>query len=293
MNYKTFTLLIFCISLASCGGSRTFHEYARAGDTVAVPVGMQPTFNKNNITVTITPSIGAPIVLLASDPAIRAIINLYPDPISNMIISREISEDTSSSALIYADSTLLSANNDKDYFQTTVFIDLPPSTPTGLTNIEISGPTGITHNATLEIIEGTGIPNSFWADIYDIGGLPLNRDMLSSLARSTHTEVSFDTIILPHAIEINFSHDPDNTIGGIGKAFVVNALGYRKNLIWEDDGVNLKVIMTESRSGLIDDIKDFKFYIAGTATNLQLQSVNSFDINGNPITGTSAYLTTN
>ncbi len=43
MIYKIFALLI-CFSLASCGGLRTFHEYARAGDTVAVPVGMQPDF---------------------------------------------------------------------------------------------------------------------------------------------------------------------------------------------------------------------------------------------------------
>ncbi|MCK4704003.1 MAG: hypothetical protein KAT90_00865 [Gammaproteobacteria bacterium] len=292
MNYKIFTLLI-CISLVSCGGTRTFHEYARAGDTVAISVGMQETFNKDNITVTITPSIGIPIVLSASDPAIRAIINFYPDPISNMIVSREISEDTSPSAQAYAEQTLINANNDKDYYQTTVFVDLPLLMPIGLTNIEVTGPTGITHSATLDIIEGIGTAHSFKAEIGDTGTVPLTEDMLNSLSRSTHTEVSFDAVTLPHAIEINFTHDPDNTVGGTGEAFVVNPLGYRKNLSWSDDGTNLKIIMTESQAGLIDDIKDYKFYVAGTTTNLQLQSVDSFDINGNAITGTSALLTVN
>ena len=35
MNGKIFTFLI-CLTLAACGGTRTFHDYARAGDTVAV-----------------------------------------------------------------------------------------------------------------------------------------------------------------------------------------------------------------------------------------------------------------
>lgn len=292
MIYKIFALLT-CFTLAACGGNKTFHEYARAGDTIAVPVGMQPTFNKDNITVTITPSIGAPIVLSASDPAIRGIINFYPDPVSNMIISQEITEDTSPFAQAYAQQILNSANNDKDYYQTTVFIDLPSpaSLPIGLTNIEVSGPTGVTHSATLEIIEGTGTPNTFEANIGGVGIIPLNDDMLDSLSRSTHTEVSFDAVTLPHAIEVNFTHDPDKSVGGIGEAFVVNPLGYRKNISWSDDGTNLKIIMMESKPGLIVDIKDYKFYVAGTTTNLQLQSVDSFDINGNSITGTSALLT--
>ena len=65
MDIKIFTLLI-CITLASCGAERTFHDYARGGDTVAVPVGTRTTFNKDNITVTITPFTGAPIILTAT-----------------------------------------------------------------------------------------------------------------------------------------------------------------------------------------------------------------------------------
>jgi hypothetical protein len=294
MDRLIFTILT-CLLIASCGGTKTFHEYARAGDTVAIPVGMQPTFNKDNITVTIYPSDGgAPIVLPASDPAIRAIVNLYPDPISNQIISREISKDTTEHSQTYAEQVLFSANNDKDYYQTTVFVDLPSpgSLPTGITNIEVSGPSpiegaaAISYGATLEIIEGTGVSNSFEANLAGIGATQLDGNMLISLSRASHTEVSFTASTLPRAIEINLSH-------GVGDPFVVNPLGYRKNLSWNDDGTNLKIIMTESQPGLIDNIKDYKFYIAGTVTDLQFQSLSSFDIDGNSITGTEAVLTAN
>jgi hypothetical protein len=288
MRYKIASLIIYTL-LTSCGGLRTFHEYARAGDTVAVPVGMQPDFNKDNITVTITPSSGQPIVLLANDPAIRAIINLYPDPVSNMIISREIDKDLSIGARDYAIATEYSANQDKDWYQTTVFVNLPITLASGLAQIEVKNTSGISHSATLDIISGSGKPNSFDSDFN--GGLVLSKNMLDSLARANHITVMIDSPTIPHAVELNFTHDPDETAGGTGRAFIVNPLGYRKNLAWNDDGINLKIVLTESRNGIIDNMKDYKFYIAGTSTNMQLNSVTGYDKNGDQIYGVSATLT--
>ena len=287
MTWKI-SALIICFSLASCGGTRTFHEYARAGDTVAIPVGTQPDFNNGNITVTITPSAGSPIVLNATDPAIRAIINFYPDPVSNMIISREIDENLTFGARDYATGALVTANNDKDYFQTTVFVDLPPTLPVGLTQVEVTNTTGISHSATLDIISGTGAPNTFNSNFN--GGLKLTAAMLDSLERSNHTTVSLDSTIIPHAIEMTFSHSPDKTVGGTGMAFVINPPGYRKNLTWSDDGTKLKVIMLQSKNGIIDNMNDYKFYISGSATNLQLVSVNGYDVNGAGISGVTSTL---
>ena len=290
MNNKGFLILLMCFVLSACGGLRTFHEYARAGDTVAVPVGMKPTFNKDNITVTITPASAEPqIVLTSTDPAIRAIINFYPDPISNMIISREIGEDLTPFARTYANTALFSANNDKDYYQTTVFVDLPGSLPVGLTQIDVSDDTGIIHSATLDVISGTGTQNTFKSDVSN--GLLLDDQMLDSLARSSHTVVTFDAATLPYAIELNLAHDPDVTTGGTGKAFVVNPLGYRKNIIWDDDGVNMKIILTQSKDGIIDNFNDYKFYIAGSVTNLQSVSVTGYDNNGNEVAGVTTTLT--
>jgi hypothetical protein len=74
-------------------------------------------------------------------------------------------------------------------------------------------------------------------------------------------------ITIPHAVELTFTHDADNTASGIGKAFGVNPTGYLKNISWNDDGYNLKVIMLQSKTGIVNDMQDYKFYIAGTVTN--------------------------
>jgi hypothetical protein len=281
MDNKLLTILM-CLLVASCGGETTFHEYARGGDTVAVLVGTQPTFNRNNITVTISPSTGSPIVLTAADPAVRAVINLYPDPLSNMVVSREIQENTAPSSYGYSVTTLGFANDDKDYFQTTVFIDLPIGIALGLAQINITDSTGATHDSKVEIIAGTGTPNLFKAAIPGSdASFDVDNVMRTTLARSPHTEVAFSSNTIPQAIEINFTHDPDKTVGGTGKAFVVNPLGYIKNLSWNDDGTNLKVILIQATENIITHMNDYKFYVAGTVENLQLSSIKAYDSNGN------------
>jgi len=283
-------LLMLSITLVSCGSLRTFHDYARAGDTVAIAVGMQSNFNKDNITITITPASGSQIIIPATDPSIRAVINFYPDPISNMIISREINENLTPSAITYAYTTDVMTNNDKDWYQTTIFLDLPETLTEGLTQIEVSNGS-ITDSSTLDIISGTGVANTFSADFGD--GLLLNEDMLDSLSRTNHSTVNLSSSTIPHAIEINFTHDPDNSVGGSGRAFVVNPLGYRKNLHWSDDGINLKIIMIESKDGIIDNMNDYKFYITGTVNNLQQRSITGYDTNGNIVPDVTLMLTNN
>jgi hypothetical protein len=292
MNSTTriLTISLLILLTAACGSLRTFHDYARAGDTIAIPVGMQPNFSKDNITVTITPSSGPQIIMPATDPSIRAVINLYPDPISNMVISREINEDITPSARTYAYTTGVMANDDKDWFQTTVFLDLPGTLPVGLTQIDVSNGS-VTDSSTLDVIAGTGTANTFNADFNS--GLLLNSPMLDSLSRTSHSTVDISSATIPSAIEITFTHDPDNTVGGTGRAFVVNPLGYRKNIHWSDDGSNMKIILLESKDGIIDNMNDYKFYITGTVSNLQPGSVTGYDSNGNAISDVSSSLTNN
>ena len=74
---------------------------------------------------------------------------------------------------------------------------------------------------------------------------------------------------------------------------VINPTGYLKSLSWSDDGANLKIIMLESKDGIItndssrsdvsDIMTDFNFYISGSITNLQLISAQGYDINGNGV----------
>lgn len=277
------------LTLAACGSLRPFHDYARPGDSIAIPVGKQTDFKRDNITVTITPSAGLPVELTASDLELRAIINFYPDPVSSILVSKEISENLTPHAQAYYDTTHYSADNDSDWFQTVVFIDVPMGIPSGLAQIEISNTLGTTHTSTFEIIDGIGTANNFSADVNNTN-VNLDRNMLDSLSRVDHTIIEINSNAIPAALEITFTHDPDVTIGGTGKYSVINPKATKKNLLWNDDGTNLKVIMLEAHAGSVESIKDYKFYIAGSATNLQLNSINGYDATGAAIPGVTATL---
>lgn len=163
---NAFLFILITGFLGGCVGTRTFHEIARAGDTVAVAAGWKHNFTRDNITVTITPSSGAPIVLPPRDPAIRAVVNLYPDPVSSILVSQETGQDITPYAQTYAD--MVSGNftqGDKDWWQTSVFVDLPLSLPVGNTAIAVSTPQGETASSVVEIVSGTGRPNTFQTEI--------------------------------------------------------------------------------------------------------------------------------
>lgn len=292
LNMKTVKIITVAISfsLASCGSLQTFNEYARAGDTVAIATGMKGNFSKDNISATITPSVGADIVIDQGDPAIRAVINLYPDPASSLIVSRETDQDITPNARTYESTTrTLFTGLDKDFFQTTVFLDLPGNLPIGTTNIEISNGQGTTASSNLVIIEGTGGTNPLNAEI--VG--PLTSDMLDVLARVEHYVIEFSTTTLPYAIELQLSHDPDSANGGSGKAMAINPTGYTKNLTWTDDGNNMHVILLPAQSSSINSEKDFKFYIAGGVTNLSIIEISGYDIDGVPVTGITGNISYN
>ena len=226
-NYlqKLLGILSIVLFVTACSGDKTFYDYARAGDTVAVAAGWKQNFNKENITVTITPSIGSVIVIPPGDPAIRASINFYADPLSSAIISRETGIEFSKYALTY-ENTITSnfTKKDKDWYQTSVFIDLPSTLPVGITQIEISNPQGQSVISTVEIIGGVGTPSTFTAQ----NNTNLNTDMLDALTRLEHYAINFDGASLPYAIEVTLLHDPDVDAGGIGKGFAVNPIGYKK-----------------------------------------------------------------
>ncbi len=287
LNPVKLIILSLTLTVASCSGLQSFNEYARAGDTIAVAAGMKPDFSKNNISVTITPSSGPDILLTQGDPAIRAVINLYPDPVSSLIVSRETNQNLTPYALTYANTTTTMAQGDIDWFQTTVFIDLPADLPIGTTNIEISNTQGITTYSTVEVIDGTGTPSVFNAEIAG----PLTPVMLESLARVSHYVVSFNATTLPYAIEINLSHDPEAANGGTGKAVAINPTGYKKNLTWSDDGYNMKVILLPAEDLMINSEKDFKFYVAGEITGLNIIDIKGYSIDGIPVQGVTAGIT--
>lgn len=276
-----YTLVGLLLFITGCTGQNSFSDYARAGDTVALAVGWKTNFNKKNITVTITPSVGADIVIPANDPAIRASVNMYIDPVSSAVVSREVGKDQTFQAGLYGGLINGITTDDNDWYQTTVLLDLPSTLPTGLTSITIANSQGETATSTLEIIPGTGTPHGFVAN----SGTAINPLMFTSLQRTTNYAVTFDSATLPYAIEVVLLHDADEANGGTGTALAINHLGVKKNLAWNDDGTSMTAILTPATDNAIGHMNDFKFYVAGKIQNLSISSIQGYDINGVSVDG--------
>ncbi len=281
--HTKFLIVMFCLfMLEACVGGRTFHDLARAGDTVAVAAGRKTNFSKDNITVTITPSSGNPIVYAPNNPSVRAVINLYPDPVSSLLVSMETQQDLTPSAQYYGNLIfgLDVFSRDKDWWTTSVFVDLPANLPVGTTQITISNPWGEYVTSVVEIVDGTGTPNKFnatWGPLYP--------DQLAAMQRIKNFTVDFSGSTrlspIPFAIQIDLLHSPDVDHGGTGRAYVINPRGDLKNVTWSDTGTNMRVIIIPTKAQTLSDIHVFKFYVAGGVTNLTVLNVKAVDIYGN------------
>jgi len=278
--HLTDKLIFLDIFLTACSGVQTFQSTLRAGDTVAVAAGMKRNFSRDNITVTITPSIGAPVTYLQNDPAVRAVVNLYPDPLSSLIVSEETGQDLTPFARTYSGSLAFFTDNSKDMWQTSVFIDLPDNLPVGLAHIQISNAQGDSASSTVNIIDGIGEAEIFEVEVN--GGLSDNQ--FSALERVEHFKVSFSSVVIPYAVQVEFSHAADAKIGGNGVTYVSNPRGDLKNVTWNDDGSNLKVLLLPSKQQALTNMSDFDFYVTGGITGLTMSSISAVDIDGNAIT---------
>jgi len=287
LNIIVHTCLFMVVLLAGCSGVQTFQSSLRAGDTAIVAAGMKQNFSRDNITVTITPSIGSPLIFFPGHPAVRAVINMYPDPLSSLIISEETNQNITPFALSYADSNKFFTGGDKDMWQTTVFVNLPATLPTGLTNIRITNTQGVSAESSVEIVSGIGQEEVFDAEVNG----PMTPTQLSTLERVQHFEISFSGSVIPHAIQVEFNHDATADIGGAGKAYVSNPRGDIKSITWNDNGNILRTVITPSQSTPLTNMSDFKFYVSGGVTNLSPSVITPVDINGSPVAGVTVNVT--
>jgi len=293
-------LSVSIIVLQGCAGLKSFPNSARAGETVALGLGWQKNFARSNTTVTITPSSGSPITYLPNDPAVRAIINLYPDPVSWMVVGTETTFNDAGQQQqfnnkyqnAYNYGSLIESiftNNDKDWWQTTAFVDLPSTLSTGTATIVFTNTSGNSKSSTVEIITGAGSTDVFDAEI----NRSLTPKQLGALERSTNYEVSFTSSTIPHAIEVQMTHSADYANGGTGVVYVANPRGDIKNVTWSDTGTQLKVILLPTDLTVLTNMNDFKFYVTGGITGLNYQNIKAFDINGNSLAGVTVSIAQN
>lgn len=280
--FKFINIILMSVIVCACSGIQTYPNVAMPGETVSIGMGWQKQFKRSNTTVTIIPSNGIPVVYLPNDPAIRAIFNMYPDPVSNLVVGNAMQDNINFNSG-YSYGSLISnnfTNGDMDWWQTVAFIDLPINIPAGEAEIQLTNSQGDTATSIVQIIDGTGT-----GDIFNVeANGPLDQMQLDSLERAPNFEVSIQAQSIPYALEFSFTH--------AGNVYIVNPTS-NKNVMWSDDGSVLKVFVVPSTSSPLTNIHDFKFYISGiTAVEwvqaiqpLILDTFKAFDIDGHPISG--------
>jgi hypothetical protein len=306
-HYASISLLVVsCLAavlMSGCTGMVTMPESARAGDTISLGAGWKHSFNRNNITVTITDADNNTTTYQPGDPAIRSVINLYPDPASYLSVGTKIGGGVSSR---YSDGytwgTLANANvtgDDPDWWESMIYLDLPTTMATGQATIMVTSPTETYGPVPVNIIPGTGSRATFQYTTDTGSGGSLTLSQMQSMERAPVRVVTFSGgASLPDAIQVQLTHDPDAAAGGTGVPHVINPVSDMKNLTWTDDGQNLKVLVYPNGDGTENDpnratygLKLYKFYVAGEVQNLAVSSVSAYDADGNPITGVIANIT--
>jgi len=284
----TQSILLFCAltTLFGCASRKAFTTSAQAGDTVVLNIGWFPDVARNDLTLTLTDSLGSQVTYFPGDPAVHSVVNLYPDPLSKLIVESELGIFP-----VSVDVNILNlavTGGDMEFSQKFMMIDLPTTLSTGETNIDIVSTTGDTINPLkVEILPGLGSSNTFanW------NGWTLNDSHLQYMERPSYYAVDFSSATIPHAIQIDIIHNPDGSNGGIGAAFVTNVRADLKSISWSDNGTNmLRVILMPSSGGLAD-MQHFSFYVAGGLTGVLPGTVTAFDINGNSVSGVTANIT--
>ena len=276
--------------MAGCGGIQTFPNTVRPGETVSIAMGWEKRFKKSNTTVTITASSGEIFTYNPDDPNVRAIINLYPDPVSWLVIGTESVRNDLSYGRSYGNAiNSFFTDEDNDWWQTIAFIDLPLILPPGNTSIELINSYGDYSSSVVEIVGTQGAPTVFNAELNG----PVSTKQLTSLERSPHYEILFESNEIPHAIEVLFQHETLAITGENGRMHIVNPRGNMKSVLWSDDLTQLKVILIPSGLYPLTNMKDFKFYIAGGIQGVVLQEVKAFDENGNDVSGISVLINEN
>ena len=278
------------VVLSGCSSTETFSLAVRSGDTVAHTVGMQKDVSRDNLSITFTPTAGGTsVTYLPGDPAVRAVVNLYPDPVSRIIVGGGTGQSLGTFAGLYnsaLEATL--ANQSKDWWSTLVVFDVPASLPVGTYTVEMVSNGNVLNSSTVAVTDVGGSPTVF--DTHEGG--PLLPEMLYSMERAENYSIEFAGTTVPYAVQVGFLHGPDATVGGTGKPYVLNPRGDIKSVAWSSDGTSMRVILTPTQAALTRT-KHFNFYVAGGITGLTVDSVDAYDVNGQPVLGVSAVAVAN
>lgn len=258
--------------LTGCAGTKAFTTAARAGDTVALAVGWNKNVSRANLSAVITQAGGgAPVNYSPGNSNIRAVFNMYPDPVSRLVVGTETNQGLGYNANVHGASLgSLVTGDDKDLSQTMVLLNLPASLAVGNATIDLyAGATPLSSH-TVQILSGAGSAN-----LFEGATSSLTAEQLRTLERAAASVVTFSAVNVPHSIYLEVPHT-----FGVGVPWVVNPRGDLKNVSWTDTGSVLKIVITPVSGASIPKIGHFKFYISGGLTGFGAPYVKAYDVNG-------------
>jgi hypothetical protein len=281
---------LVCLSgaLVGCTGVNTFTTGGRPGETVAAAIGYQQKVNRSNLTVKITDKNGVLYTYQPGDTRIRTVFQAYPDPVSKLVVADRANTSYGTQLPDY----IINAwgygirqdltNGDNDWSETFVLFDLPTDIASGMASLQFtSGGTDLTVSSIpIEVLPGpAAAPQPF--EYYK--GTSALQAPYTGGERAPHFVVNFSGPdgVVPNSIEAVFSR----TLGSTGDPWVTHGRGDIKNLMWSDNGSEIKVMLTPAKGVPLSSLKDFKFYITGSVTAVNRTSLKAYDASGNPLSG--------
>lgn len=249
---------------------------ARAGDTVAIALGGQPHLTRQTLTVTLTPAYGLPLTYKPNDPHIRAVVTLYADPLSSLLLGTHPPGGTTAAPAATSAPAVAAPLQEADRTETWLYLDLPETVPAGPLTVLVMGPKGAVtaQPVTIEIVSGAGqsVPRQ---EASATPGAQASARRLALLEQAEHYTVRFAGTVVPHTIQVELFRT-----AGIGTPLVVNSQGDWKNLAWSDDGGKLRVVLTPTTGQTLAALGAFTFHVAGGVSGLQVASVAAYDRQG-------------
>jgi len=287
---SVFKKCLVCLTgfLIGCTGVNTFTTGARPGETIAVAIGYRQKLNRDNITINITPAVGSAYTYSPSDTRIRTVFQAYPDPVSKLVVADRAHTVYGTQFPDYildawGNGVRNLTGGDNDWSETFVLFDLPTDIGEGVASLQFtSGSVNLNANKpiTIQVLPG---PVASTQPFQYFNGTSPTSAPYTGAERASHFVVKFTGPVgtIPNSIEAVFSR----TLGAIGDPWVTHGRGDLKNLMWSDNGTELKVMLTPVKGEPLSLLKDFKFYVTGSVTTLNLVSLKAYDAIGNPLSG--------
>lgn len=270
--------IILMTSLGAVIPAQALVHATRAGETIGLPLGWQHELSRETLTVTITPASGLPVIYEPNHPNVRGLVNAYPDPVSRLRVGAHTHQDLGVEAEVYEQKLHEQVTNqEQDWWETTLFVDLPDSLPEGPASVTVSGPQGLLtpESLQLEILAGSGSPSDPLDHL--VPSEPqMQASFVEAMERAQHFTVTFSGPSVPHCIQLDLFRD-----AGIGTPWVINPRGDLKNVTWGDDGGKLRVLLTPPNGQTPGHVSHFKFYVAGGVSGLQVAALKAYDQAGN------------